>query len=166
MVNQPTVSRRRDGMRIAVAPIRWKLARQAAWVLFVVLMTARQVSASDLSGSWKGYWQNSNNRHTGPIRATFVKLDESRYRVHFTGRFFKVLPFHYTVVLNVVESTGDSVRLEGSQYVGRRFGTFRYTADATDCDFAARYTSCKFQGKFVMTRCTRCGSACIAAAGG
>ena len=84
--------------------------------------------------------------------ATFTKMDESHYCVTFRGRFFKIMPFRYTAVLTVVED-GDVVKLAGSSYLGRVFGTFSYSDTATATDFNANYSSCKDWGRFCMTRC-------------
>ncbi len=115
--------------------------------------------AADLSGCWAGTWESCKSGHHGPMKATFCKLDESSYRVDFRGRFWKVFPFRYSVVLNVVED-GDVVRLQGSSYLGRLVGTFYYDATATSCEFNATYTSCKDWGRFVMTRCCSASSCC------
>jgi hypothetical protein len=125
----------------------------AATVLFTCVQAA---SAADLSGCWSGHWQSCTSGHKGPLNATFCKLDESRYRVEFTGRFFKLIPFRYEVTLNVVGSDGDTVTLSGSSYLGRMFGTFTYHATATGCDFVANYSSCKDRGKFVLHRACAC----------
>jgi len=110
-------------------------------------------SAADLSGYWEGRWQSCQTRHNGVLRATFCRLNATQYRVDFSGRFFKILPFRYSVVLNVVEDRGDVVRLQGSSYLGKRFGTFYYDATVTGCTFNASYTSCKDDGWFRMTKC-------------
>jgi hypothetical protein len=52
----------------------------------------------------------------------------------------------------VVEDNGQEVKLSGSHYLGRMFGTFTYTATATDCDFNSRYDSCKDNGYFKLKK--------------
>jgi len=54
--------------------------------------------------------------------------------------------------LNVVGQGGDKVFLEGESYLGRLFGTFSYSAWATETDFVANYSSCKYQGQFILQR--------------
>jgi hypothetical protein len=115
----------------------------------------QEIGQVDLSGSWSGHWANSNNCHTGPLHAHFCKSGENCYRVEFHGRFMKILPFRYSVVLTIKETKGDQVILEGESHLGRLFGTFTYTAQANDCDFVAHYSSCKYQGSFVLKRCGR-----------
>ncbi len=110
--------------------------------------------ATDLSGTWSGTWNSNRTRHKGPLTAQFVKQDANHYAVHFTGRFFKIFPFQYSVVLEVIED-GDMVKLAGSHFLGKMFGTFCYSATADDCHFTASYTSKKDYGCFRLTRCAR-----------
>ena len=113
---------------------------------------AMPAHALDLSGCWAGSWESCTTGHSGVLRATFTRCGESQYRVDFSGRFFVILPFRYSVTLDVVEDTGESVTLAGSSYLGRIFGTFGYTATADHCQFRADYTSKKDSGRFVMRR--------------
>jgi hypothetical protein len=110
------------------------------------------VSAIDLSGSWSGVWESCTTGHTGPLRADFTRCGTSQYRVDFAGRFFKILPFRYSVTLDVVEDCGDRVVLAGSSFLGRLFGTFTYQATADGCRFSADYRSKKDSGEFRLTR--------------
>lgn len=112
---------------------------------------AETPAINDLSGTWQGSWTSCKSGHTGPMRAEFCRLDSGDYRVNFRGRFFKVFPFRYSVVLQVVEE-GDVVRLSGSSYLGRMFGTFCYSATADACQFRANYTSKKDHGIFSLRR--------------
>ena len=120
--------------------------------LLVVALAASPAAAVDLSGSWSGCWQSTSTGHSGPLRATFTPCGADRYAVEFSGRFFKILPFRYSVTLRVVEDRGDRVTLAGSSFLGRLFGTFCYRADATDCHFEARYSSKKDAGVFRLER--------------
>ncbi|HVK19028.1 MAG TPA: hypothetical protein VM533_19005 [Fimbriiglobus sp.] len=105
-----------------------------------------------LSGRWSGYWVSDKNGHTGPLRANFRKVSDACYRVTFTGRFWKVVPFVYSVNLAVTGTTGDAVTLAGETRAGPVIGTFRYDATATACEFEARFTSKNDSGRFVLTR--------------
>lgn len=120
--------------------------------LLLLLLLASPAAAVDLSGSWTGCWQSTSTGHSGPLRATFTPCGEGRYAVEFRGRFFKILPFRYSVTLSVVEDRGDCVTLAGSSFLGRLFGTFTYKAEATDCHFEARYASKKDAGVFRLDR--------------
>ena len=124
--------------------------------LFLFLSLATHAAATDLSGQWSGRWYSFTTGHQGPLRCTLVKIDETSYQAHFRGRFLGIVPFRYSVVL-YVEQNGDVVTLTGQQYLGRRFGTFYYSAEADQTSFTARYNSCKDAGQFVMTR--RCSFA-------
>jgi hypothetical protein len=79
-----------------------------------------------------------------------------QYDVEFRGRFFKILPFRYSVTLDVVSDDGQTVELAGSAFLGKMFGTFHYRASATACEFVSNYTSCKDSGCFNMRRVCCC----------
>jgi hypothetical protein len=125
-----------------------------ALAIFGVLAfaAASECRAADLSGCWEGRWESCSSGHQGPLNARFCKLDDTHYRVYFSGRFFKVFPFHYSVTLVVTGQDGDTLHLSGSSYLGRMFGTFHYNARATSCSFVADYTSCKDRGRFILHR--------------
>ena len=125
---------------------------QRGVLLIVLLMTSASAMAGDLTGCWEGSWQSCKSGHKGVLRAQFQKQSETSYVVHFTGRFFKIFPFKYDVTLNVVEEGADHVRLQGSSYLGRLFGTFCYEATVANCEFNANYTSKKDNGWFRMTK--------------
>ncbi len=113
----------------------------------------------DLSGHWKGHWESCSSGHKGPLQATFCKVDETHYRVHFRGRFLKIVPFRYTVTLMVNGQQGEKVILDGESHLFL-FGTFSYHAEATDKEFCATYCSRRDQGKFEMKRCEGSGRPC------
>ena len=123
--------------------------------LLVSLALAAPARAVDLSGSWCGTWSSTTTGHAGPLRAEFTPCGEGRWRVDFSGRFFKVFPFRYSVTLRVVEERGGEIVLAGSSWLGRLFGTFSYRAQATACDFEACYTSRKDRGAFHLERVAR-----------
>lgn len=141
---------------------RGQRCRTPLWLALIVGLAcgnqaAQSVSGAELSGSWRGHWENDNNNHRGPLRATFTKLNETQYRVRFSGRFFGVVPFRYAVVLNVVPADNglphsDTVQLQGTSTIGRRL-TFEYSATATAQCFSANYSSCRYTGKFVLQKC-------------
>ena len=115
---------------------------------------AQETALTDLSGSWKGSWISWTTGHKGPLKAEVCRLSNGDYRFKFRGRFFKVVPFRYSVVLGVVEE-GDVIRLKGSSYLGRMFGTFCYSATADACQFRADYTSKKDSGVFSLKKVGR-----------
>lgn len=122
----------------------------AALCLWLAAPAAAQ--ASDLSGCWSGTWESCQTGHRGPLHAQFVRLDENHYEVFFRGRFFKLVPFRYSTVMQAVEQDG-VVHLSGSKYLGRLVGTFSFAAAANDCHFSASYNSCDDSGLFKLSRC-------------
>jgi hypothetical protein len=133
------------------------LARALVVAAALAFISAAQAAyAVDLSGCWEGCWGSNCTPHKGPLKAEFIKQDQTHYCVNFKGRFFKVMPFKYSVMLEVIEDRGDQVTLSGSHYLGRMFGTFNYTATATDCNFTANYSSCKDNGVFKLSRASGC----------
>lgn len=129
-----------------------RAAATSVLTLCIAAVAASPVDAVDLSGCWTGSWQSCSTGHSGALRATFTRCGEGRYRADFSGSFFRILPFRYSVVLDVVDDTDECVTLAGSSYLGRLFGTFRYTATADGCTFTARYTSAKDAGRFDLRR--------------
>lgn len=126
------------------------LAAVAAAPILVLPATAE---ATDLSGHWEGRWASLGTGHQGPLKGDFVRLSATQYQVNFRGRFFKIFPFKYSVVLNVVSEGANFAQLRGSSYLGRMFGTFHYNATVQGNCFSATYTSCKDNGTFKMTKC-------------
>lgn len=143
---------RSKGSRTVIAP-NLRAIRLLVVAASLVFAGEGIAEAGDLSGCWSGTWQSCVTSHRGPLSAEFVRLDANRYEVFFNGRFFKLLPFKYSVVMTATEDSG-VVTLSGSQYLGRMFGTFSFQASTTDGDFNANYSSCKDNGCFKMTRCT------------
>jgi hypothetical protein len=123
------------------------LAAAIGWI-----MISHPAAATDLSGHWRGHWSSDSTGHKGPLRCTLTRLDESSYQADFSGRFFKLIPFRYSVVLTITSDDGHTVQLTGSHDLGRRFGTFTYVAEATCDEFVANYSSCKDCGQFVLSR--------------
>lgn len=129
-----------------------RLLRSFLASLFLVVASVVPAFAVDLSGCWTGSWQSCTTGHSGVLRARFTRCGETQYRVDFSGRFCKLLPFRYSVMLDAVEDCGDRVTLAGSSFLGRLFGTFRYTASADGNAFTARYSSKKDSGRFDLRR--------------
>jgi hypothetical protein len=119
----------------------------------ILLLAMNPLSyAADLSGDWSGCWESCKSGHNGPLHATFCKIDDKHYEVRFSGRFWRVFPFRYTVVLEVTGADKDKVLLSGTHHL-RLFGTFHFQAEATDCRFTANYCSDRDRGTFQLTRC-------------
>jgi hypothetical protein len=118
----------------------------------VFLLLAFADCPPDLSGDWPcGRWHSDSNDHQGPLRATFTRINDTRYRVVFRGRFALIVPFRYAVTLDVVGHSGDAVLLSGSSRLPL-FGTFHYSAEATRCEFRATFQSRNDHGTFELRR--------------
>jgi len=108
-------------------------------------------ATADLSGYWSGTWCDSKSGHHGPLHATFCRIDDCHYRVTFHGRFWKVVPFHYSIELTVVGSENGRILLAGSKRIPGA-GEFEMTGSATECDFNATFCSKRYSGQFELTR--------------
>ncbi len=118
-----------------------------------LLFTAPGLLAQEpsLTGRWSGRWESKTSGHTGPLNARFTQTDPSHYRVVFSGRFFKVIPFRYAQTLEITGHEGDTVFLAGSsRLIG--FGTFEYSASATSHSFQSTYRSRNDTGTFILGR--------------
>ena len=106
----------------------------------------------DLSGHWVGCWSSDKNGHHGPLQANFTKISDGCYRVRFSGRFFKIVPFTYAVTLKVVGIQADGVVLNGSLVLGPVLGSFQTDAVASATNFHARFKSKGDYGQFVLSK--------------
>lgn len=118
----------------------------------LLLGFAGTVSAGELDGRWPcGSWIDTNSGHQGPLKARFRQTDDCHYRVVFTGKFAKVIPFRFATTLNVVGREGDKVILAGeSRLMG--FYKFKYDAVADEHEFNAHYSSGRWTGEFNLSR--------------
>jgi hypothetical protein len=119
--------------------------------LLTALTAARAGEPVELSGKWHGTWKSCETGHHGPLNATFCKVNDDCYQVRFTGRFLVALPFRFTVPLHVTGREDGRVFLSGAPHLPL-FGTFRFEAVATECDFTATYCSRNDRGRFVLCR--------------
>ena len=119
-----------------------------------VAATAEPPAVPDLSGRWSGTWCDSKSGHHGPLHATICRIDDCHYLASFTGRFWKVVPFHYAIELNVVGVENGRVLLAGSKRM-LGSGQFEMNGSAGDCDFTATFCSKRYTGQFDLTRSGR-----------
>ncbi len=112
---------------------------------------ATPAGAHDLTGRWDGTWSSQVTPHHGPLHGKFRRVDAGHYRVVFTGRFFRVVPFRYAVNLNIVCEGPGVVQLAGSSKL-LGFGEFRYQATVQGDSFVANYQAKRDHGQFVLTR--------------
>jgi hypothetical protein len=142
----------RDPAMPSVLPRIWGLLAAA-----LLMASTSAALAVDLSGCWEGTWVSNQSGHKGKLRATITRIDANHYNASFTGTFFKVLPFRYSVVMTVVEDTGDVVHLKGQKDLGKLAGgCYYYTSRATCCCFHTDYCSKKDHGTFDMQRVPCC----------
>jgi hypothetical protein len=118
----------------------------------LLLGIAGSVGAGELDGRWPcGKWIDTNTGHEGPLKARFHQIDDCHYRVVFTGKFAKVIPFRFATTLNVVGKDGDKVVMAGeTRLMG--FYKFKYDAVADEHQFNAQYSSRRWTGEFNLSR--------------
>jgi hypothetical protein len=123
----------------------------------VFLFGAASVSfAGDLAGCWKGCWRSDCTGHEGKLRATITRVDDTHYCANFSGDFWRIFPFRYSVLLTV-DQQGDTLKLSGSKDLGPLIGTFSFDGSVTSDEFRATYISRRDRGEFNMTRVPPCG---------
>jgi hypothetical protein len=121
-------------------------------VLLLLLFASASFAQTPLVGTWpSGSWHADDSRHHGPLHATFTSINDSQVQAHFGGRFAKVIPFRYNVVLNVTGTDGTNTYLTGSSHLPI-FGTFHYNAVATPTTFEAHYSHRRYTGVFLLQR--------------
>jgi len=122
-------------------------------IAFIFLLPALGFAQEpDLSGRWTGYWISDKNGHTGTLNARFTAKPDGSYRVLFTGRFMKVIPFIYSTTFQTAPAIPDAVSVSASQNLGPGLGTFDTNGIATSSTFDARFTARGDSGRFVMKR--------------
>ncbi|MSU78642.1 MAG: hypothetical protein EXS16_11185 [Gemmataceae bacterium] len=120
--------------------------------LIAIASYANTGRSQELSGGgWRGTWHDENKDHTGPLRGWFKQTHDGHYRVAFTGKYAKVVPFFFSTKLNVVGRDGDQVILGGSSRLPL-FGRFNYNGAADGNNFNAQYDSRLWRGSFRLTR--------------
>jgi hypothetical protein len=133
---------------------RCELVRSSLAVVCVLSGLASCAKAGepvDLSGKWRGEWVSCQTGHHGVLCARFRKINDTCYRVHFSGTFWVAIPFRFTVNLAAAEQTDGTVVLSGSPHLPL-FGTFHLAAVATDCEFQATYSTSRDDGRFTLHR--------------
>ena len=123
--------------------------------LAVVVLSPTQLQAEeklDLSGKWNGTWRSEISEHSGPLKAKFTVLEDSKVQARFNGRFFKLIPFHFNVTLEIVKNEDGVVTLKGKENLGRTLGTYTYNATYSNGKFVAKYSTDKDKGVFEVSR--------------
>ena len=123
-----------------------------ALAMLALITSGSALSAGELDGKWQhGSWNDTNSGHEDVLRARFRQKDGGNYRVVFTGRFAKVVPFRFATTLNVVGHDGDKVIMAGESRV-MGFGKFSYNAIADGNNFNSQYNSKRWHGEFNLQR--------------
>ena len=103
-------------------------------------------------GRFAGSWCSEGTGHQGRMCARLKQVDACTYRARFTGTFLKVIPFTYSVPLQVAGQGADgSVWLTGQSRLPI-FGDFTTQARVDACGVQATYHSPKDHGTFTMQR--------------
>ena len=125
------------------------------WLVLTIPLTifttqGAATPAGELDGRWPhGNWTDSKSGHQGPLRARFSEQCDGNYRVVFSGKFAKVVPFRFATTLNVVGRDGDNVLAGESRVMGFRMS---YNAVADACNFNSQYCSRRWRGEFNLSR--------------
>lgn len=101
---------------------------------------------------YRGSWVSETNGHHGLLKARVVPEQCGTYRVRFSGTYFGVVPFTYSVPMKVTGCYKDgSKALYGHAHLPI-FGEFSCRARMNSHCFTARYSSPKDKGTFKMIR--------------
>jgi hypothetical protein len=127
------------------------IARYILALLAAVAVTTT-ISARELDGGgWRGRWIDNNSGHEDALRARFRPTRDGNYRVVFSGKFAKVIPFVFATKLNVVERNDGQVILAGTSRI-MGISKFIYNAVADEHNFNAQYSSRRWAGEFNLSR--------------
>jgi len=135
--------------------LKLEVALLSLSVIAVLVLSPIQLQAEDkldLSGKWSGSWRSEISDHTGPLKAKFTVLENSKVQARFSGRFFKIIPFRFNVTLEIVEDKDGVVTLKGKEDLGRTLGTYTYNATYSKGKFIAKYVTEKDKGVFEVSR--------------
>lgn len=119
--------------------------------IVVLTCLAGPLSAQEITGRWRGRWEDYKSGHNGPLRAKVKSTGCAEYRAVFTGRFYGVIPFRFSAKLQTT-AAGDDVILHSGDQRLFLFGNFHYSAVASDHSFDADYSSRRWTGRFTLSR--------------
>ncbi len=101
---------------------------------------------------WKGEWVSETTGHHGPLKANVRPLSNGDYRVRYSGRFAKVIPFYYPATMrNAGTGPNGEIYLTNTTRMPF-FGTFHADAVLTGTTFDSQYTSKRDSGRFTLSR--------------
>ncbi len=133
---------------------KMKLSHAIAVVVLVgsVAVASQPVKADGPCGKYSGRWCSTTNGRGGRLTARVEQSDASTYHVRFTGTFFKVIPFTYSVPMTVTAVDAEGRTHLSGQSKLPMFGNFCCNAQVTGCDFVASYSSERDSGQFILSR--------------
>lgn len=125
------------------------------------LLSADSARADELSGCWKGCWDNWHDAFTGRVKAKIWKCDEMHYQGEFSGIALLVIPYRYRATLTVTHVEDGKVYFSSHKHLPIWGG---YTMYGYVCGnkFVAKYDKCDGSGGgcWYMTRTCACCSTC------
>lgn len=138
----------------------WKMKTIRRTVPLLVVMLVVSIAAPAQSGlfgrpdqpRYGGTWESKTTGHHGRISARVKQEDCCTYRVTFCGTFAGIIPFRYSIPMNVIGQSADgTVCLHGQRRMPI-FGDFTARACMNGCHFNAIYHSESDHGRFTMQR--------------
>ncbi len=105
--------------------------------------------AQDITGAWVGTWQNSNNSHTGRLKAVITRVSETEYQARFKAWWLGILNGTFDTSLQGQWEEDDFV-FEGTQKV--MVWEFQQQGRASATRFDSEYSSSDYRGSFTMER--------------
>jgi hypothetical protein len=120
--------------------------------ILMVCLAGSAVAQSPAGRGWKGEWVSETTGHRGPLKANVKPLANGDYRVRYSGRFAKIIPFYYPATMrNVGTGPNGEIYLTNTTRMPF-FGTFHADAVLTETTFDSHYTSKRDSGRFMLSR--------------
>ena len=113
---------------------------------------AKSPVAQQIEGHWTGTWHCETTGHSGKLRCRLTYVDDNQYQAKYTGTYMAILPFWYTVDMEVdcqaqacqIQAIADLGWLGGGHYV--------YDGTIIGDRFKTNYTSKHHNGTFELQR--------------
>jgi hypothetical protein len=120
---------------------------------YLMVCFAGSAAAQSPAGKgWRGEWVSETTGHRGPLKANVRPLANGDYRVRYSGRFAKIIPFYYPATMrNVGTGPNGEIYLTNTTRMPF-FGTFHADAVLTGTTFDSQYTSKRDSGRFTLSR--------------
>jgi hypothetical protein len=104
--------------------------------------------AQKIEGHWTGTWDCETTGHSGKLRCHLIHVENNRYQAKYTGTYMAILPFWYTVEMEINCSSQDC-KIKAEADLGW-LGGGHYVYDGTIIgdSFKTNYTSKHHNGTF------------------